>query len=454
MLRASFTAEQAGVPAISVVGSLFQSAAVIVARYLGLEEVPLAVYPGRITADSAEELTEKARTTLTDQIVAGLTAGSPRLAPPPPEPEPREIVFRGSIDEVNDHFYDRMWTDGLPVMPPTIDRVEQFLAHTDRAPDEIIAEMLPDRRAATVWNVAANGVMAGCRPEYMPVLLAAVEAIADPAFGLKDSGGGAGWEPLVIINGPVIKELDFNTGTGAQRMGRRANTSIGRFLRLYIRNLAGVRIPPGENDKAGLGRSFHVAIAEDEDTVDSVGWPTYAEDVGVARGQSSVTVHGILGETVPYGDHEGSTNDPETYLVPLVESFGKGMLGQWVWIGLAWAEWHPMLLLSPHCARVLSSHGWTKDRVRQRIWEDARVPARRVLANGRCVNLDLAEQVRSGKVSPEFLLSDDPDRLIPTLLRPEDLRIVVAGNPDMYWQRGFCGHVHGNPVTKLIVPRR
>jgi hypothetical protein len=448
-MRACVAAEEAGVPAVGIVGSLFEAVAATVARNLGIEELPMAVYPGRITADTEEELRDKATTTLTDQIVAGLTASNPRRASRQRRLSPRDIVFRGSLDEVNDWFDDQLWSDGLPVVPPTIDRVERFLSHTRRDPEEVIAELLPERRAATPWNVAVNGVMAGCRPEYMPVLLAAVEALADPVFGLKDSGSGAGWEPLVIVSGPVARELDFNVATGLQRVGRRANTSIGRFLRLYMRNVAGFRIPPGDNDRGGLGRTFHVAIAEDEAAVTAIGWPTYAEDLGISRDQSAVTVHGILGETVPYGPHEGPNDDPDTYLVPLIESFGKGTLGQWVWIGLAFGEWHPMLVLSRHCAEVLAANGWDKDRIRQRFWDDARVPARRVIANGRFVQLDIAELVDAGRLHPDFAASSDPDRLIPTLLRPEDLRILVAGSPGV-WQRGFCSHAHGTPVTKLV----
>src|SRR5262249_16216911 len=142
------------------------------------------------------------------------------------EPVPRDIVFKGTYEEVQDFFDERMWADGLPVAPPTIKRVEEFLKFTDRAPEEVLGIVQPDFREATIWNVAVNGVMAGCRPEYMPVLIAVTEAMIDPKFFVEDAGSTPGWEPLIILNGPIIKELDFNYGGGVMRIGRRANTSI------------------------------------------------------------------------------------------------------------------------------------------------------------------------------------------------------------------------------------
>src|SRR5690606_28807769 len=119
------------------------------------------------------------------------------------EPGPREIVFRGDLEEVNDHFYRAGWSDGLPIVPPTIDRVERFLRYTDRAPDEVIGVCPPENREATIWNTAVTGVMAGCRPEYMPVLIAIVEAITQPEFRLQDAGSTPGWEPVVTVSGEI-----------------------------------------------------------------------------------------------------------------------------------------------------------------------------------------------------------------------------------------------------------
>jgi hypothetical protein len=454
VLRASIAAERAGIPAVSIVGSLFELQAQTVARTLGVDDVPLAVYPGRIKADGPEVFTEKVAGTLTDQVVEGLLHAEPRPAAGTAQPAPRDIVFHGTLDDVSDSFYDRGWTDGLPITPPTIERVEAFLAHTDRDPDEVIGVLLPDRREATVWSVAVNGVMAGCKPEYLPVLLAVAEAISDPRHKVEDGGSGVGWETLVIVSGPIIDELDFNTLAGAQRVGRRANTSIGRFARLFTRNLAGLRIPPFETDKGGLGATFPVALAENEEVLRSLGWPTHGDDLGVPAGASAVTVQSVAAESQPFTWHDGPYTDPLSYLRPLVEVYGKAMLGYWVHTGLAWASWHPLVILSPFCVRLLAEHGWDKDRVRRYLFDEARIPARDVERRGAFTQLNLADGVARGDLPPVFHESDDPDRLVPVFLTPESIRIVVAGNPDMYWQRGIVNnHAQGAPVTKIVGQR-
>ena len=155
-------------------------------------------------------------------------------------------------------------------MPPTRERVEQFLRCTDREPDEVLGILLPDSRAATIWSIAVNGVMAGCRPEYMPVLVALVEAMADPYYGVEHSGNTPGGETLIILNGPIIKELGFNYTQGVMRDGFLPNTSIGRFWRLYLRNVAGFL--PHKNDKATFGNTWRVVVAENEDVVKELGW--------------------------------------------------------------------------------------------------------------------------------------------------------------------------------------
>jgi hypothetical protein len=126
------------------------------------------------------------------------------------EPLAQDVVFRGGFDAVNQYFLDHEWSDGLPVVPPTKDKVQEFLNYTDKAPDEVLGVLLPDNRAATVWSIAVNGVMAGCRPEYMPILVALIQAMVDPAYGVEHSGNTPGGETLIILNGPIVQQLGFN----------------------------------------------------------------------------------------------------------------------------------------------------------------------------------------------------------------------------------------------------
>jgi hypothetical protein len=123
-------------------------------------------------------------------------------------------------------------------MPPTREAIDEFLRYTDRDPDESLGTLLPDKRSATIWSIAVNGVMAGCRPEYMPILVALIEAMCDPKYGVEHSGNTPGADTLIILNGPIIKQLGFNYTQGALRDGFLPNTSVGRFWRLYLRNVA------------------------------------------------------------------------------------------------------------------------------------------------------------------------------------------------------------------------
>jgi hypothetical protein len=452
-MRASIAAERAGVPSVSIVGSYFEGQARIIAQWLDMEGAPLAVYPGHLPTDDPQTFGEKVLHSIVDQAVEGLTVSAMPSTALAPEPGPRDIILRGHPDDLEEEFHARGWTDGLPVVLPTLERVERFLRCTDRDPGEVLGVLPPERRQATVWNVAVNGVMAGCRPEYMPILLAIVEAVSDPAFRIEDHGSTPGWEPLIVLSGPIAEQLDFNSGIGVMRVGRRANTSVGRFLRLYTRNIAGLRIPPGETDRAGIGNPFNVVLAEDEQAAREIGWPAFGEEHGLARGESAVTVQSMIAASNPMGAYHGPADEARTYLDPLVEVFGKAICGYWFFTAGAFGRWHPLIVMTPPIARELARHGWSKDDVRAYLFEKARVPARWIDAGMAYLGTNLATAVASGTLPPSFAVSDDPERLLPVFIRPEWIGIVVAGNPGKAWQRGYMNnHEQGPPVTKRIVP--
>ena len=282
-------------PTVSIVATQFLKQAEVFAKGLGIASLSIAHYPGVPMTDSVDTVREKAVTELMPQIVQGLArAGSAPVAAGPDTPaDMRDIVFRGTFADVQEHFIRHEWSDGLPVAPPTLAAVSAFLRYTDCEREEVIGVLPPENREATVWNAAVNGAMAGCRPEYMPILLAIVEIICDPKFRLEDAGSTPGWEPLVILNGPLAQQLDFNCGGGVMRIGRQANSSIGRFLRLYIRNVAGSRILPTGSDKGCIAGNFYVALAENEAAVAETGWEPFSVDEGFARGENVVTVQSV-----------------------------------------------------------------------------------------------------------------------------------------------------------------
>ena len=158
----------------------------------------------------------------------------------------------------------------------------------------MIAVLPPENRSATVWNIAVNGVMAGCRPEYLPILIVVVECLADPVFRLEDQGSTSGREPLIVVSGPLVAQLDFNSGTGVMRLGRQANTTMARFARLVMRNLAGLRIPPGDQDHGAFGCGFLVTLAEDAEHTKAIGWDPYSVERGFAADDSVVSVQSVV----------------------------------------------------------------------------------------------------------------------------------------------------------------
>lgn len=453
MLRASAAVERAGYPSVSIVSSGFLKQAEVVARGLGLPDIAIAPYPGVPMTDSTEQLQEKVEKQLVPAIIKGITAHDTahfaRAAAA--EPAPRDIVFSGSLDEVNEHFYRNQWTDGLPVIPPTIKRVERFLRYTSRAPDDVVGVCAPDNREATVWNIAVTGVIAGCRPEYMPVLIAIVEAVTDPRYRVEDAGSTPGWESLVILNGPIIKQLDFNYGASVMRVGRQANTSVGRFLRMLLRNIAGFRFAPGAGDKGSIGQSFLVALAEDEDAVVEIGWPSFAMDRGYSPDENVVTVQSVVSISPP--TYSGSEKAEEHARI-LAEAIG-GSMSYWSPLGMHYGTWHPLLMLGPSIAKVFAENGWSKDDIRRYLFEHVKIKA--ADAERWCyfvgpTEFNLARKVGQGKLPKIYHESDDPDRLVPVFIYPEWIGIVVAGDPGRNQSKGFCSnHIQGPPVSKRIV---
>lgn len=452
MLRASVAAEKAGIPAVSIVATQFLALGRAVAKGLGASDVAIAEYPGVPMIDTAEELQTKVMDELLPQILKGLGERT-QLKPAQDaaaEPQPRDIVFKGSLQAVQDHFDEQLWTDGLPVIPPTIASVEAFLRFTERKPHEVLAICLPEYREATIWNIAVNGVMAGCRPEYMPVLIAVVEAVTDPEFWLEDAGATPGWEPLIILSGPIIGELDFNHGTGVMRVGRRANTSIGRFLRLFMRNVAGQRIPPGATDKGSIGFTFNVVLPEDEQAVADMGWEPFSVDRGFAKGENVVTVQSCVNVSQPtYTGGRSALNHVQI----LAEVIGEAN-AYWSHCGIIHRRNYPLFVLGPSVAKAIADDGWTKDDIRHYLYENVKIPASRVekyARNGHFADYDLKQLVARSILPPEYHESDDPDRLIRVFIKPEWIGIVVAGDPGRNQSKGYIqNHRQGMPVSKRI----
>jgi len=463
-VRVSSAIERCGVPTASIVISGFIAQGKLVAKSQGLKDIGIAEYPGTMMTDTMEQLVDKVNTVVTDNIIRSLTvepASQQAEETATAEPKPRDIVFKGDLGQINDYFYEQLWTDGLPIIPPTIDEAEKFLSFTDRSPDEVIGVLPHENREATVWNIAVNGVMAGCRPEYMPVLIAVVEAIADKGdpndivrnggFRAQDAGTTPGWEPLIVINGPIIKDLDFNYGQGVMRIGRRANSSIGRFLRMFLRNVGGFRLPPGNGDKGSIAQNFNVVLAENEDAVKELGWQPYSVDRGFAAGDNTVTVLSSIAGSAPIYS-AGST--AIEHLDTLAEMVGRRTWALFAIFAVTTTRFEPLLMMSPSVARILSKDGWTKDKIKEYFFEKVRTTAGAIQKQAmdfHGIYLNICEEVKKGKVPPEYCECDDPERSVKVFPRPESIQIVVSGDPNRNQSKGFIqnGYI-GAPTTKKV----
>jgi thiol-disulfide isomerase/thioredoxin len=341
----------------------------------------------------------------------------------------RPIQLGGWDDEIEACF-DRGWSDGLPVVPPTDVRIIRMLDGTTRKPSEIIGDVPPNLSPITVEKVAVNAVMAGCRPEYMPVVIAALEAALDPLFtmhGLLCTTCFSG--PIVVVNGPIVKEIGMNSGINCLGQGNRANATIGRALQLIIRNVGGGR--PGELDRAVLGGPGKYTFCFAEDESDPT-WTPLSVARGLPKGKNAVTL--FQGDGIQ-GFLDQRSRTPEQ----LTKSLAMSLL----------AVGHPklceftnaMLVLVPEHYAIFRDAGWDRDRITAELHK-AMVRPREIVIQG-------AQGVGEGV---------DPKRQDAMINKfwPEGLLIVHAGGQAGLFSAICAGWTGGRfrnesmPVTREI----
>ena len=405
----------------------FTQSARAIGKQAGID-LRVATYPGVISMHDRATVAKNIEDVLVDQIVAQLTAREATLedSADNAEPDDREIVFKGTFEEVNEHFQRNQWSDGLPIVPPTLEKVEAFLRHTDRAPSEVLGVMHPSQAEATVWKVAVNGVMAGCRPEYLPVLLAIVDVMCDAEYGMKHGGSTPGWEAMIIINGPIREQLGFDDKQGSLRPGNQANTSIGRFYRLFARNVP--RFLPGTTDMATFGQMFRAVVAENDEACAGMGWAPLHVTRGFKPEDSVVTITSVRASSDPFS----TAGESAKRHLDLIVDWVKRMIEPYQ-SSRGYVESH-VLLLSPVIATILANAGYSKRDVEEYLKQHATVPARyyewhMMLADHHTPGTTLAGLVEKGELPAAWRLSDDPERLVPLMLPETQWLIVVSGDP-------------------------
>ena len=315
-------------------------------------------------------------------------------------------------DDVYEFMFDQGITDGLPLVPPTPQRVGRMLAGIDRLPSEVVGNIPPNYAPATVEKIAINAVSAGARPEYLPVIIAAVEAAAGGRFPLHGTIASTdGIAPMMIVNGPIREQIGMNWGLNALGQGNRANMTIGRALRLVLRNVGGAREGAIDQTVQGGAHKFTLTFAEHEDASP---WPPLHVEHGYDRDDSVVTLLPVIGGPRVCVDEYSRT--ARALVCSLAMGFQRifspnGQIGP------------SMLVVSPEHADVFRRDGWSKQDVRDAIMELTAIPIRDRLATDR-----IGGGITQPALKREGITAADLDRPMSKVSHPSHIQIAVAGS--------------------------
>ncbi|PKB84270.1 MAG: hypothetical protein BZY88_00300 [SAR202 cluster bacterium Io17-Chloro-G9] len=322
---------------------------------------------------------------------------------------------------MQDYCWQQGWTDGLPVVPATEDLVRRMMHVYGEDPGRVLGVIPSGIARVTLEKVAINAVMAGCRPEHFPVVVAAVEAVLQDEFnlaGVSSTTGGA--TPVVIVNGPIAEKLEINGDVACFGPGFRANATIGRALRLLIRNVGG--LIPGEMDKATLAspERYTFCFAENEERSP---WEPRHLELGYSPNSSIVTVAGIRGV---YPVMETTVPTGAEVLTTIVGTMTGVGISNYYQIGTGTQI---VLVICPEHAADMAGSGLTKADVREFIFQNARMPLGQLKGVAHYGNRNW----------PSWIDENDPDERVPIVASPDDIVVVVAGGDGRHsaWLAGW-----------------
>jgi hypothetical protein len=427
--------EKAGVPTVALTAKHFELDAKTTAEICGLPSLPLAIVPATFTSHSEAEIQAMVGVAI-DQIEAGLTKAPVATA----SHGSARVVERNAIDgsdlldcaeRFNRLAIDRGWSDGFPLIPPTPAAVGRMLAGAPLARDTVVADALyPGLGIATLEKIAINGVMAGCRPEHLPVLVALVRAyVGTGAMGKTQAMSTGPNAPLVLISGPIVERLGFNNSTCASGPGSRsyANTVVGRALRLILMNIG--QAYPGQMDMDTIGTPNKYSFCLAENAALSP-WQPWNVEKGFSPETSTLSIALVY----PGPDVlDWASTTPEGMLDTLVSLTGHysgtASIGRWLYGGRAEPETGEkileknVLLLAPDHARLMKQNGWSRADIGRYLYKKSRLPFREIYSP-----MTHSKEEVLKKSYPEMMwLFDQPDTLIPTAERPECFEIFVVG---------------------------
>ncbi len=429
--------EKVGIPTVTIVTNDFLDLATTTATQEGAADLPFVVVEHPLGGIGLEAVQEKAKAAF-PEVMKMATEWQPGEASDETMikgtvyPAPT-IEVKGTVDDVNNYFFEKGWSNGLPIVPPTPEKVEAMLEGTERAPDEIVWKVPPRNGVLTVEGVATYAVMTGCKPEYMPVILSALDGMKAEGFnwrGLTTTTHPNGL--LVVVNGPIAEELGIASGVGCAGGFSHPNMAIGYALALMT-DVVGGSTPQTEDktQQGWVGNAVATVVAESPNTP----WQSFSEEQGFINDDSIVTVF-AGGPPTNIQDHTSVGNEGlMRVMANTINNAGQNTTCA--------SKGDVVLLVSEEHAQMLADEGWTKEKLQQWLWENSKRPAG-----------DFAELCADW--ATDYLgetVTDDTK--VPVVTTPEQIRIIVtggAGKHSQYWG-GFQHYKSPKSQEEVTVSR-
>lgn len=382
--------------------------------------MPFVVVPHPMGGISSEAIRVKADRAFSDILKVATQWRPTAKLPPQKPPYPAErFKFKGTVEDVNKLFFEKGWSLGLPIIPPTPERVARMLKGTSRKPDEVLWEVPPRKGVLTVELLATHAVMAGCKPEYMPLLIAIVDAMKEPKFEWAGQTTTTNPTfPFIIVNGPIVKELGIADGQGAAGGGYHPNVSIGYFVNLIGDIVGGSKAPdPDKSTQGQAGNIVATVIGENTSAVPS--WEPLNVERGYSPETSTVTlvpVEGVRNMNIAQPDTAKGTLD-----VIAVEMGTAGPNNTVLYRGEDTGD--VALLLCPQHAVAIAREGWSKKDVKQFLFDSGRMLYEKWKLNLRTVHL-----------KNPWYAKFRPGDMVPVVDSPKNIIVVVVGGAGTHSQ--------------------
>ncbi|MFP7298275.1 UGSC family (seleno)protein [Neobacillus niacini] len=406
--------ENLGIPTVTICSEAFYPLAKAEAEAKGMPELAIVKVPhplGSVKHDIAEQYGRN----ITDEVLELLCREQDSIAVEAKvEDEYVKIDYSKDIElsffkEVNDYFYQQHWTDGLPIIPPTKELVDTMLRFSNDPANKTLGEFPPQWSETTIEKVAVNAVMAGCEPKYFPVVLAAIRALLHPKFNLYALQATTNpVTPLLVINGPIAKQLGMNSKANVFGNGNKVNLTIGRAIRLCMINIGNAL--PGELDRATQGQpgkiSFCIAENEEENP-----WEPYHVENKFELQESTVSVFGAAGTQNILDESSTSAQSLLIMIAGTMTGLGTNNLS---------VGGEVLIVLSPEHAQLIKDDGFSKKDVQKFLYDYARVPLSA-----------LPEETKKQllyKRRPKWFLNVPDYYMAPIVDSPEDIKVIVAGS--------------------------